>query len=288
MKLWDIGTGDCLRTFEGHTSGVTSVCFSPNGRRALSGSYDKTMKLWDISAGACLRTFEGHTKNTDSVCFSPDGRQALSGSDDKTIRLWRCPEAPPAEMLLSRIHSADETAKRTALFHSLAGEMDTFLANKDIAGAFATWEAFRKERLFGDSLTYDGLQKKLARYGVRGNTLINQTMQVFNSEVYSICFSPDGHLALSESWDKTLKLWDISTGVCLRTFEGHRYKVESICFSPDGRLALSGSWDKTLKLWDIGTGACLRTFEGHTAWVYSVCFSPDGRLALSGVLNSDV
>jgi WD40 repeat protein len=89
-------------------------------------------------------------------------------------------------------------------------------------------------------------------------------------------------MALSGSWDKTLKLWDIGTGDCLRTFKGHTSDVLSVCFSPNGRQALSGSGDKTLKLWDIGTGDCLRTFEGHTGYVWSVCFSPDGRLALSG------
>jgi WD40 repeat protein len=243
------------------------------------------MKLWDVSTGACLRTFEGHTGDVWYVCFSPDGRQALSGNGDKIMRLWRCPEAPPAaEMLLSRIHSADETAKRTALFHSLAGDMDTLLANKDIAGAFTVWEAFCKERLFGDSLTYYGLQKKLAKYGVWGNNFINQTTEIINPKgfVRSVCFSPDGRQALSGNWGKTLKLWDIGTGDCLRTFEGHTNDVRSVCFSPDGRQALSGSEDNTLKLWDIGTGDCLRTFEGHTHYVWSVCFRPDGRQALSG------
>jgi hypothetical protein len=99
--------------------------------------------------------------------------------------------------------------------------------------------------------------------------------------VSSVAFSPDGKLVLSGG-DKRLKLWNIDTGECLRTFKGHTKKVNSVSFSHDGKFALSGSGDNTLKLWDIDTGECLRTFEGHTYEVESVTFSPDGKLALSG------
>jgi hypothetical protein len=89
LRLWDVNTGDCLRTFEGHTNAVTSVNLSGDGRYVLSGSDDKTLRLWDVETGECLRTFEGHTGNVTSVCLSSDSCYALSGSYDKTIRLWQ-------------------------------------------------------------------------------------------------------------------------------------------------------------------------------------------------------
>jgi WD40 repeat protein len=78
----------CLRTFQGHNWPVFSVCFSPDGRYALSGSSDHTLKLWDVETGECLRTFKGHKDAVNSVFFSPDGKYALSGSYDKTLKLW--------------------------------------------------------------------------------------------------------------------------------------------------------------------------------------------------------
>jgi tetratricopeptide (TPR) repeat protein len=69
-----------------HTAVVTSISLSPDGRYALSGSYDKTLKLWE--GGRCLRTFEGHTGVVASVALSPEGRYALSASQDETLRVW--------------------------------------------------------------------------------------------------------------------------------------------------------------------------------------------------------
>ena len=86
------------------------------------------------------------------------------------------------------------------------------------------------------------------------------------------------------SWDNTLKLWDINTGIEIRTFEGHRNEVNSVAFSPDGKYALSGSYDKTLILWDIRTGNEIRIFSGHFEAVTSLNFSPDGKYAISGKL----
>ena len=94
LKLWDISTGECLRTFRGNKGTVCSVAFSPDGKTALSGSGgdDDTLKLWNVSTGRCLRTFRGHDSIVGSVAISPDGRTALSGSWDGTLKLWQLPE----------------------------------------------------------------------------------------------------------------------------------------------------------------------------------------------------
>ncbi|MCY3017652.1 MAG: WD40 repeat domain-containing protein [Planctomycetota bacterium] len=109
-------------------------------------------------------------------------------------------------------------------------------------------------------------------------------LRTFSGHTYyvsGIAFSPNGELALSGSYDKTVKLWDVATGRELRTFSGHAEAVTSVGFSPDGKMALSGSIDMTLKLWEVATGRELRTFRGHTGAVCSVAFSPDEQHILS-------
>src|SRR5262249_20891809 len=72
----------------GHTSGVMSIAFSPEGSTLASGSSDTTVRLWDVATGRALRAFAGHTSGVMSIAFSPEGSILASGSDDTTVRLW--------------------------------------------------------------------------------------------------------------------------------------------------------------------------------------------------------
>ena len=99
--------------------------------------------------------------------------------------------------------------------------------------------------------------------------------------VWSVAWSPDDQYVLSGSADKTMRLWEIATGRCVRVFEGHTNEVNVVAWSSNGQQALSAGDDATLRLWKIATGRSLRVFRGHKGSVWSVAWSPDGRQALS-------
>lgn len=88
--------------------------------------------------------------------------------------------------------------------------------------------------------------------------------------------SSDGAYALSASWDKTLRLWELATGTTTRRFVGHTNDVLSVSFSADNRQIVSGSRDRSIKLWNT-LGDCKFTIneKGHTEWVSCVRFSPN-------------
>jgi WD40 repeat protein len=77
-----------LLTLEGHTSWVSSVAFSPEGRYALSGSRDLTVRLWNLTTGEQLAVFTGHTDEVLKVTFSPDGLTGYSTLLDGSLRVW--------------------------------------------------------------------------------------------------------------------------------------------------------------------------------------------------------
>ncbi|KAI7283002.1 Guanine nucleotide-binding protein subunit beta-like [Hortaea werneckii] len=98
-----------------------------------------------------------------------------------------------------------------------------------------------------------------------------------HNHIVSDCvISSDGAYALSASWDKTLRLWELSTGATTRRFVGHNNDVLSVSFSADNRQIVSGSRDRTIKLWNT-LGDCKYTItdKGHTEWVSCVRFSPN-------------
>ncbi|KKF96201.1 Vegetative incompatibility protein HET-E-1 [Ceratocystis platani] len=115
-----------------------------------------------------------------------------------------------------------------------------------------------------------------------------QTLEGHHNEVTSVVFSNDGQRLASGSSDKTVKIWDATSGACLRTLEGHQQYVSSVVFSKDGQRLASGSGDKTVKIWDATSGACLRTLEGHQQYVSSVVFSNDGQRLTSGSWGNTV
>ena len=76
-------------------------------------------------------------------------------------------------------------------------------------------------------------------------------------------FSPDGTKVASGSDDDTVKVWDVTSGECLQTLEGHSYFEECVVFSRWDEGCV-GVWDKTVKLWDVTSGERLQTLEGHS------------------------
>ena len=278
-----------LQTLEGHSDFVQSVSITPDGRRAVSGSVDKTVRLWDIESGECLRILEGHYEKVSCVSITPDGRRAVSGSHDNSLRVW---DAESGECICTLkghndwVNCVSITPDGST---ALSGSKDNTLRVWDIERC----ECVRILNGHNNSIESISITPD-ARIGITGSA--DYLLHVWNIEkgdcictleghrkkVNCVSMTPDGKKAVSGSGDETIREWDIEGGECIRTLEGHGSVVNSVSITPDGRRAISGSMDETLRVWELKNGKCIRTLEGHSDSIQSVSITADGRRAVSG------
>src|SRR5258708_26953345 len=77
-----------FRSLKGHTSAVSCVAISPDGKRLVSGSWDSTLKVWDADKGTEALALKSHTSAAACVSLRPDGNRLLSASKDNTLQGW--------------------------------------------------------------------------------------------------------------------------------------------------------------------------------------------------------
>jgi WD40 repeat protein len=241
--------GPLLRTLTGHGDGVNTVAVTPDGRRAVSASSDRTLKVWDLDTGHERLSLAGHGGRVTAVAVTPDGRRAVSASSDRTLKVWDLDTG--RERLSLTGHSSVVTA--------------VAVMPDGRAAVSASWDGTLKAW----DLASGHERRTLAGHG---------------GPVNAVAVTPDGRSVVSASNDGTLKVWDLDSGRERFALTGHGGPVTAVAVTPDGRSAVSASDDRTLRVWDLASGREGREHRflvGHVHWVTAVAVTPDGRSAVS-------
>jgi WD40 repeat protein/serine/threonine protein kinase len=301
VALWELATGRLVRVYRGHRESVNAVALSPDGRRLVSGSSDRTAKLWELDAGL-PRVVAAHQGWVNRLLFSRDGSRIFSASGDHTVAVWD-------SIKWQRLHSLDD---QTWVFDIALTPDETLLATAHFGGQHVrlydttTWKLVHHWDLAGSNphcvaISADG--SRLA-YGTAPPDDSSETkgiVQVWDlttghdlvqfeghsDRVFDLAFDPTGRTIASVGGHKTsrageVKLWHSDTGRAVRGCNGHTGFVRSVAFSPDGtRLATAGD-DGTVRFWDPETGKPIRRVEVSTTRLECLCFSPDGSRLAAG------
>lgn len=239
IYLWDAKTGEQVRIFKGHQSGVGGLAFNGDGSRILSSSVDKTARVWETATGREVQKFTGHTDMIRRVAFHPDGKHALSASRDGFVRMWEI-----------------ETAKEVKRFKSSGKWADSLAISKD--GMFLA--------VGGSTILVFEIESGKLHSECTGHQF----------GITHVAFSDDGKKVLSASYDFSARLWDRETGKELYKFRGHREFLWMASFSPDGKWVLTGGGgfnagdekydkgtDHTIRLWKMPDEKTISDFSAE-------------------------
>jgi WD40 repeat protein/serine/threonine protein kinase len=288
--------GPLLRTFEGHTSWVHAVVLTPDGRRAISGSWDGTLRVWDLETGRSVRTLEGHTDWINAVAVTPDANWALSASADRTLRVWDLENGQLVRTLTGHTDRVNAVVITPDGQCAISASADRTLRVWDLkSGQTVRTLEGHLDMVNAVTVTPDGRTvvsassgRTLRLWDLQSGKSV-RTLQVHLDGVKAsqsaweraVVVTADGRRVISGSADNSLRVWDLESGQLVRTLAGHTNKVTAVSLMPDGCRAISGSADHTLRMWDLESDQLVRTLTGHTDWVTAVVVTPDGLRAIS-------
>lgn len=234
--------------FKGHSSTITHVVFSPNGKWLASGSHDAAIKLW--VGGREHWTQNCCSGGLNHLLFSPDSRLIASEADDKTLKVWD-----------------SETGASCHTFRGHCGTISSivFSPNGQLLGSSSTDKTVR----LWNPITGESCGK----------------LEAHSDGVNGLAFSPDSRYVVTWSEDTTALIWDVSsTKMPFTMLQGHWDSVNSVAYSPDGKKLVSCAEDATICIWTT-TGSLSSRITCDSLPASIAILSPDKQLI--GTFSSD-
>ena len=309
VRVWDAFTGKEISRMN-YVDDVTSVAFSPDGRRVVSGGCDQVDKngeciggsarVWEVISGRELARM-AYGGSTDSVTFSQDGRYVASLGCDKVDTDSHCMQnsARVWEALTGR-----EITRITNTWSMALSTDGKYLVTGGTDNTVHVWEILTGNEIA--HMTHDSSVLSVdispdGRYVVSGSN--DGTARVwevltgseiaritYDHPVWTVLFSPDGKYVASGGCEKydslhnciksTARVWKAAVSNEVSRMI-HDDRVTSMAFSSNSKYIISGSYDGTARVWETATGQEIARMT-HNNWITTVAFSSDGEYVASG------
>jgi len=279
---------------------VHVAVFSPDGRRILTASSDKTARLWDATTGAPIGEPMRHEDEVVDAAFSPDGTRIVTASKDRTARLWDAATLKPIGQLMRHEHPVDHVA-----FNSTGTRIMTDSNEADLLQLWDAATGASVGKAMPHKPDYAWMLEPFSPDGRLVTTIENNAPRNWDSAtgkslgkplplssgVGDIAVSPDRKRAVIVR-SGNAEVWSMNSGKILHKLPiGKLYELgrASAAFSPDGkRIVTVVNW--SVQLWDSETGKrvgneheCAPSdAEGGAA----VTFSPDSTRYLISCSDS--
>ena len=248
IRVWDVASGTEIHRFEGHTSLIWGLRFTPSGRRLVSVSRDETVRLWDLQALASDARSGGHTSAVTGLAFRPDGGELASAGVDGTVRFW-----DPATGMPTREHLVQEDEVNQIAYHPAGSLLATTSADSRVR----VWDLETRQ--------------------------VDAMVTLHDEFSWGVDFSPNGRLLATSDWGGRLVVWDVARKVARHVIDRGPVGIWGVRFRFDGRELVAGDELGRLVLASPIDGRVRRVVQAQDqprAW--SVDYAPDGRTVVSG------
>ncbi|GAA4520151.1 hypothetical protein GCM10023191_096660 [Actinoallomurus oryzae] len=228
IAVWSIETGERIGGLDRPLAlGATAAALDRAGRLALVAGADAVIRLWNLDTGACERELTGHAGKVCALWLGP-GLTASAGAD-RVVRLWD----PRTGQCLRALRGHTDQVMSVCLS---PGDRYALSAGAYTDRTIRLWDTATGEcvRVFGDEPDSPRAADSVPKVASK-----------------RVRFTPDGRFAVSGGTDATVRIWDLATGRCLSTLDGHKGEVTAVVVGADAGFALSASMDGTVRRWEL-------------------------------------
>jgi WD40 repeat protein/serine/threonine protein kinase len=213
VKVWDLGSGKCLQSLEGHRARIIALAATADGRQAMSSDIHHAIMVWNLESGQCLRSLERVSPLAVKVVLASDGRRGIAIGEDNTAQFWDLKLGQCLTTLAGHQSAVTSVAITSDGQRGISGSED-------------------HTAIFWDLESGKNLHSLLGHA----------------QKISAVALSADGKVAATGSLDQTLRIWDPSSGNCLRTLELND-PVCSIALNSEASGMLTSQENGTLTNW---------------------------------------
>jgi cytochrome c len=285
LALGVLPAASAMAQLRGHGGPVRAAAISPDGKEAISGSFDTSVIRWSLPRRAAEQVLRFHDGAVNAVAFLTDGRVASAGEDAR-IAIWKAGQPDPTAVL------AGHTAPVAALAVSPDGAR---LASASWDRTARLWPLAGKgeprvieghsQNVNGVAFTADGTMLITAAYDatVRITPLNHEGTPVIAtlpSPLNTVAAAPDGEIITAGGEGKVYFL--SAAGEVTGAVEAAQSPIIAVALSPDGSRIAAASTRGSVAIIERASRKLTRTLVGPGLPVWSVAFFPDSRSLLTG------